>query len=130
MQLSWRRPEPAPAPETPERYAGWWSAEQRRLRLFEETCGGEPVGRPAAEVPAASPVTEPSPAPVTRNLGGTWSVHTPMSVHYRNIAGYNADRRAEQRDLERRTPPIYLRKDGSLFRRGSWNRWKSPPLLD
>ena len=34
--------------------------------------------RPAAEVPAAAPVTEPSPAPVTRNLRGTWSVHPPL----------------------------------------------------
>ena len=44
-----RRPEPAPAPKTPER-TGWGPAEQRRrrpveetLETFEETCGGEPV---------------------------------------------------------------------------------------
>ena len=87
--------EPAPVP------AGSGALEEAFQEAYLRRIAKE---RPAAEVPAAAPVTEPSPAPVTRNLGGTWSVHTPMSVPYRNLAGYNADRR----DLERQTPPIYL----------------------
>ena len=82
--------------------------------------------RPAAEVPAAAPVTEPSPAPVTRNLRGTWSVHPPS----RGARGAYGDRR----DL-RYAPSIVLRRDGVYMKdgriqKGILERTEDPPLMD
>ena len=110
--------EPAPVP------AGSGALEEAFQEAYLRRISKE---RPAAEVPAAAPVTEPSPAPVTRNLRGTWSVHTPMSVHRRGAYG-------DRRDLQY-TPSIILQKDGVYIKdgriqKGILERTEDPPLMD
>ena len=107
--------EPAPVP------AGSGALEEAFQEAYLRRNSKE---RPAAEVPAAAPVTEPSPAPVTRNLRGTWSVHPPSRGAY-----------GDRSDL-RYAPPIVLRRDGVYTKDGRTQKGilertetEDPPLM-
>ena len=106
-----------PAPKTPER-TGWGPAERRRGSSVQETCGGEPVE------PLIQNLLQPAPVPAGSGAleEETWSVHTPMSVH-RNLEAYVGI--GDRKDREKRTPSIFLRKDGPCKGRNT-----PPPLLD